>query len=62
MFCVLQYVIIGVQIHLHKHDDVPEVVDLGFAVSPGTHTLVGIQLSEVLKRTRYIFSCIPAEY
>ncbi|ELT95915.1 hypothetical protein CAPTEDRAFT_92078 [Capitella teleta] len=30
---------------LHPAYEVPQVRDLGFAVAPGTHTLVGIQLS-----------------
>ena len=37
----------GVKVFLHSKEDVPEVRDLGFAVSPGTHALVGVRLNAV---------------
>lgn len=55
-----QYVVLFTIIHcvihkmfLHPATEVPRVRDLGFAVAPGTHTLVGIQLSRV--RTFLLF-------
>ena len=36
------------QILLHDQGDVPQMKDLGFAVAPGTHTLVGIKQYKVM--------------
>ncbi len=33
--------------YLHSPDDLPRIRDLGFAVAPGTHTLVGSMLTKV---------------
>ena len=33
--------------YLHGPGELAEVKNLGFAVSPGTHTLIGIKLDEV---------------
>jgi len=33
--------------YLHNANEIADVKNLGIAVSPGTHTLVGIKLSEV---------------
>ena len=47
---------------LHPTNEIPQVRDLGFAVAPGTHTLVGIMRNEVkylkikIKDTFYQFS------
>ena len=38
---------IYLQIYLHNANEVVDLKNLGIAVSPGTHTLVGIKLSEV---------------
>ena len=38
---------ISFQIHLHDQGEVPEMRDQGFAVAPGTHTLVAIKRFEV---------------
>ena len=35
------------QIHLHDQDEFPLMKDLGFAVAPGSHTLVGVERSVV---------------
>ena len=40
------------QIHLHDQGELPEMRDQGFAVAPGTHTLVGIKRFEV----KFLFS------
>ena len=37
----------GVKILLHDQSEFPMIKDLGFAVAPGTHTLVGINRFEV---------------
>ena len=36
------------QIHLHDQGEVPQMKDQGFAVAPGTHTLIGVKRYEVL--------------
>ena len=37
------------QILLHDQGEIPEMKDQGFAVAPGTHTLVGIKQTKVRK-------------
>ena len=39
--------IIYLQMYLHSPDDLPRIRDLGFAIAPGTHTLVGTMLTKV---------------
>ena len=36
------------QIYLHDQGEVPQMKDQGFAVAPGTHTLIGVKRYEVL--------------
>ncbi len=43
-FCIL---VVYFQIHLHHQGEVPQMKDQGFAVAPGTHTLVGVKRIEV---------------
>ncbi len=35
------------QVFLHTARELPQVRDLGFAIPPGTHALVGVRLNEV---------------
>ena len=35
------------QVFLHTAEELPQVRDLGFAIPPGTHALVGVRLNEV---------------
>ncbi len=35
------------QVFLHTAKELPQVRDLGFAIAPGTHALVGVRLNEV---------------
>lgn len=37
----------GIKVFLHAIDELAEVRDLGFAISPGSHALVGIRLNTV---------------
>ena len=37
----------GVKVFLHHKNELPEVRDLGFAIPPGSHALVGVRLNEV---------------
>ena len=37
----------GIKVFLHAVNELPEVRDLGFAVPPGSHALVGVRLNEV---------------
>lgn len=37
----------GIKVYLHHQSDIPAVKDLGFAIGPGIHALVGIKLSNV---------------
>ena len=37
----------GFKIQLHDQVEVPQMKDQGFAVAPGTHTLVGVKRLEV---------------
>ncbi len=37
----------GIKILLHDQSEFPMIKDLGFAVAPGTHTLVGVNRFEV---------------
>ncbi|ELT92340.1 hypothetical protein CAPTEDRAFT_191217 [Capitella teleta] len=36
----------GIKMFLHSKDELPQVRDLGFAISPGIHSLVAIRLNE----------------
>lgn len=51
----LKNTIIVFQIFLYSHGEVPFVRDLGFAVGPGDHALVGVTLSQV-KVTESIYN------
>lgn len=37
----------GIKVFLHSVSELPEVRDLGFAIPPGAHALVGVRLNEV---------------
>nr|XP_006815422.1 PREDICTED: acid-sensing ion channel 3-like [Saccoglossus kowalevskii] len=37
----------GLKIAIHNQRDIPLVSDLGFAVSPGTHTLIGLRMTKI---------------
>ncbi len=37
----------GIKVFLHSKEELPQVRDLGFAIPPGTHALVGARLNEV---------------
>ena len=37
----------GVKILVHDQEDVPLVREMGYAIMPGAHGLVGIQITEV---------------
>ncbi len=37
----------GIKVYLHDQDDIAMVQELGFAVSPGVHSLVAARYSEV---------------
>ena len=43
----LMFIYFGNQMFLRSSKEVAEVKDLGFALPPGAHTLVGVQLQEV---------------
>ena len=48
----------GLKIQLHDQGEVPSMSDQGFAVAPGTHTLVGVQRVEViLSGYRFTLPC-----
>ena len=43
------------QVFLHTSKELPQVRDLGFAIPPGTHALVGVRLNEVLTNDLWYF-------
>ena len=46
----------GVQILLHDQSEFPMIKDLGFAVAPGTHTLVGVNRHQVWTHQPLVYS------
>lgn len=45
----------GIKLYLHHQSDIPAVKDLGFAIGPGIHALVGIKLSNVSLQSEISF-------
>ena len=45
--CYFTHVLLHSKILLHEHRATPKMTDLGFAVAPGTHTLVAIETTRV---------------
>jgi len=45
------------QVHLHSHEDIPLVSDLGFFVEPGKHSLVSVDYSRVSQHSSSNRSC-----
>ncbi|CAD5126409.1 DgyrCDS14545 [Dimorphilus gyrociliatus] len=52
----------GVKIVLHDDYKKPLIADLGFAIAPGMHTLVGIKRIESYKLSNPYGECVKSEY
>ncbi len=55
---LFEYQSFALQIMLHDQSEFPMIQDLGFAVAPGTHTLVGVHSSRVSDAHGIMVMCI----
>ena len=54
-------IFVSFQVHLHSPHNIPRVKDLGFAVAPGSHSLVAVKVTKV-RITNFVFSLVVPEW